>query len=480
LRASPLGKLLLSFSACFALAAILFNSVSWMFVTIVLVSLFVYGRLRLVAETEELDIEVRREVLEDMIYAKEKATIKVEILNKGFNRVKGEIEELLPEELVLVGGMSRLEAEIARRGIFSFSYSVLADKRGEYVIKGIRLHLSDLFGLNQDTIAIDFESTVVVHTERDILETARRLSQREHLRFVGPARNPAIALKEFEFDSIREYIPGDKARDILWKALPKLDELLTKIYRKESVLRTIILLDCSRSMRLSADETSMLDHGIDLTLQIARVLLSGLQPTGVVLFDEVSIIGEVMPGTGKHQFDGIVSLLKQAPASIRISGSTEAEKQPGPAVARAVVTGTETGYHDKEFIRALGHLADSDIVSSSGIGIDTKIRQVIAKNLGSKLLFIVISDLISSGKSILSMARICQKTNNVLITIHTYADWYSALDEGLEKEMAEKLYENLMTSISLQAKLERFGAYYLRIGPADTTSRIIKTIRRTA
>ena len=479
MRASPLGKVLLSFSACFALAAILFNSVSWMFVTIVLVSLFVYGRLRLVTQIEELDVDVKREVLEGMIYAKEKATIKVEILNKGFNQIRGEIEDLLPQELVLASGKSQLEAEIAPRSIFGFSYSVIADKRGEYVIKGIRLTLNDPFGLNQDTIVIDFESTLVVHTEREILETARRLSQREHLRFVGPARNPAIVLKEFEFDGIRVYIPGDKARDILWKALPKLDELLTKIYRKESVLRTLIMLDCSRSMRLSASDASMIDHGLDLTLQISRVLLSGLQPTGVVLFDEVSIIGEVMPRTGKHQFDSIVSLLKKAPASMKLSGMENHERA-GPTMTRLISAEADVEHDDKEFIRVLGHLANSGIVSTGGTGIDSKIRQVIAKNIGSKLLFIVISDFISSRNSILSIARICQKTNNVLITIHTYADWYSAIDEGLDKEAAEKLYDNLMTSISLQAKLERLGAYYLRIGPADTTSRIIKTIRRTA
>ena len=478
MRASPLGKVLLSFSACFALAAILFNSVSWMFVTIVLVSLFVYGRLRLVTQIEELDVDVKREVLEGMIYAKEKATIKVEILNKGFVAIKGELEDLLPPELTMAGEENPLEVEIAPRTIFRFTYSVISEKRGEFIIRGIRLRLTDDLGLNQDTIDIDCKSVVNAHTERESLETARRLAQREHLRFLRPMRNPVIALKELEFDGIREYMPGDKARDILWRALPKLGELLTKIYRKEGTLRAFIMLDCSRSMRLSANGTSMIDHGIDLALQISRVLLSSLQPTGVMLFDEVSIIDEALPETGRHQFERIISVLKKAPATIDMSaGPTEEARQAMPKAPKGTPEKEEE--QSKGFIEALGELARRGATPHRGIGLENRIKQQVAKNTGSKLLFIIISDLISSRGSALSTARICQKTGNVMIMIHTYADWYSGISAELDKEEAEGLYENLRGSIAIEATLERMGAHYLRVGPADTTARIVKTIRRT-
>lgn len=475
MRASPLGKVLLSFSGCFLLAAILLNSISWVFVVLVLISLFIYGRLRLVAEIEELDIEVKREVLEEMIYAKEKATIKVEILNKGEVPINGQIEDRIPSELELIGGENVIDVNIAPKTILRFMYSVIAEKRGEYVIKSIRLRFEDRFGLNQAVIDIDCRSTLNVHTERKSLETARRISRREHLRFSGITKNPALILKEFEFDGIREYIPGDKARDILWKALPKLDELLTKIYRKEGTLKTFILLDCSRSMRLAYDGTSMLDHGVDIAIQISQVLLSSLQPTGILMFDEASVIDEALPATGRHQFDRIVAMLRRAPASI---GATTQENLRLLAAPMPKTDRSEESHSDKRFFETLGQLVDLGTATPQGIGLENRIKKWAAKEFGSKLLFVLISDLISSRDSALSAARFCQKTDNVLIIMHTYADWYTGISSKFERMDAEKLYGNLMSSLDVEAKLRRMGAHYLRVGPADSTARIVKAIRR--
>ena len=466
--------MLLSFSACFLLAAILLNSISWVFVALVLISLFIYGRLRLVAEIEELDIEVKREVLEEIIYAKEKATVRVEILNKGDIPINGQIEDHIPSELELIGGENVIDVTIAPKTIFRFTYSLIAEKRGEYAIKSIRLRLEDSLGLNQAVIDVDCRSALNVHTERKSLETARRISKREHLRFSGITKNPALILKEFEFDGIREHIPGDKARDILWKVLPKLDELMTKIYRKEGTLKTFILLDCSRSMRLAYDGTSMLDHGVDIAIQISQVLLSAMQPTGISMFDEASVIDEALPATGRHQFDRIVSMLRKTPASIEAI-TQENMKRP---IALMPKTNESDEVQNDEFFETLGKLIDIRVAAPKGIGLENRIKRWVTKEHGSKLLFIIISDLLSSRDSILSAARICQKTNNALIVTHTYGDWYAGVPGGLDKSDAEKLYENLMRSLDVEARLHRMGAHYLRVGPADSTARIAKSIRR--
>jgi hypothetical protein len=44
--------------------------------------------------------------------------------------------------------------------------------------------------------------------------------------------------------------------------------------------------------------------------------------------------------------------------------------------------------------------------------------------------------------------------------------------------MVERMYENLSGYMKVEASLKGAGASYLRVGPADTASRIVRNIRR--
>ena len=177
------------------------------------------------------------------------------------------------------------------------------------------------------------------------------------------------------------------------------------------------------------------------------------------------------------EFENVISILKNAPAAMELSApTTELQMSQSKASTNNV---EKTEVESEQFFKALGELADTGIMPAKGAGIENKIKRYIAKNTGSKLLFIIISDLISSRDSILSSARISQRTNNAIILIQTYPDWYSGIFTELAGKEAEKLYDNLKGSIEIEAKLRKMGAYYLRIGPADNTARIVKTIRRS-
>ena len=65
-----------------------------------------------------------------------------------------------------------------------------------------------------------------------------------------------------------------------------------------------------------------------------------------------------------------------------------------------------------------------------------------------------------------------------MLVINTYDDWYRKTSEEPDMPEIERLYADLSGSLKTEAILRGLGASYIRIGPADSTARIVRAIRR--
>jgi hypothetical protein len=115
---------------------------------------------------------------------------------------------------------------------------------------------------------------------------------------------------------------------------------------------------------------------------------------------------------------------------------------------------------------------------SLGVGLEGAVNEALAKAVGQELLFIVISDLISSRDAVLTSAKICRSAGSRMLVIHTYDGWYKKGEDVLDMPLMERLYADLGDSLKIEAALRGLGSMYIRIGPADTTARIVRAIRR--
>jgi hypothetical protein len=320
------------------------------------------------------------------------------------------------------------------------------------------------------------QTAVSAHTRKASFDTARRIAGKEHFEYAGVSRVPAAILREQEFEGIREYIPGDRARDILWKAYPKLGKLMTKTYIKEGSLHTMIFVDCGRSMRLTKDHgMAKVDHAVDLSMQLSNVLLSSLHPTGVAVFDEVSIIEQTRPSLGRHQFETIVRVLKKAPTSFKGTDAPESTAEvTEPAEPLGKPGKTNDNGDSSEFLSVVAKMGGA----GKGIGLEGAMKKIVSHSKGQEQLFIVVSDLISSRDAVMLGAKLCKRSGNRMLVLHTCDDWYKGADEPVDVAEAERLYSNMTRWTKMEAMLRGAGASYLRIGPADTTSRIVRSIRR--
>lgn len=473
MRISPLGNLLLVFCIAMAFASVLFMSISWAIVAVALASIFVYARMQFIAELQEAKLDVDRTVLEKMIYAQEPATVKVEIVNKTETEIYCTIEDLIPEGSEVASGMNRFSATLRPRTVESFTYSLKLGSRGPHSVGGLKLERTDSLGLFMEDQVFGRSTSFNAYTKKRSFDTARRLAGKEHLEYSGASRTPAAVIREQEFSGIRDYVPGDRARDIFWKALPKMNRLMTKTFVKETSLRTMIFLDCTRSMRRVEGGASKMDHAVDLSMQMANVLISSYHPTGAAIYDETSVLESTPPGLGKRKFEDIVRVLRHAPPSLDSEKPTIQETSPAESHGRGALP-TLAPFESSAFFNAVGSIRGKN----RDMGVDSAIRRLITHSMGQQQLFVVVTDLGSSRNAILTAAKLCQRSKNRLLVIHTHDDWYSRSDEVLDATRVERLYENLGGYMRLEASLKGTGASYLRVGPADSASRIVRSIRR--
>ncbi len=472
---STLGRFLLAIAATLAFVGVLYLSMSWIVVAVSLLCVFVYARVHFSIELRRTDLQVERVVLGDMAFTDEAAAVRVTIINKGTVEVRGVFEDDIPRECELAAGQNVVRVVLPPQSRLTMSYSIIPRKRGHHIISRMSIASEDVFGLYGEDQDIAQVTTINVHTRRDALQTARRMAGREHLEFYGPAKNPALVLRELDFDGIRDYIPGDRARDVHWKVLPKLGKLMTKMYRREGLLQTMIFIDAGRSMRIKTHTVAKIDHALDLAAQISYVLLASLHPAGVAIFDEVRTLEKTDPNARKHQFERIATILRNVPESLSAGrGQTDATESPVPA--RRTTGNSAEGAN--EFLTTVERISKARVGKSMGLGLEGAVNEQLTKGKGQSFQFIVITDLISSRDTVIAGARVCKRTGNKMLIIHTYDDWYRMPGDMSEPQEMERLYENMSKSIETEALARALGATYIRIGPADTASGIVRAVRR--
>ncbi|HJQ64903.1 MAG TPA: DUF58 domain-containing protein [Gemmatimonadales bacterium] len=102
-----------------------------------------------------------------------------------------------------------------------------------------------------------------------------------------------------EFTEHRAYQPGDEPRYLDWRMLARSDRLFVKQFEEETNLRSMILLDASRSMawRGAADRLTKREYAQQLAAAVALILLRQRDATGLITFDDA--VREIIPARVK-------------------------------------------------------------------------------------------------------------------------------------------------------------------------------------
>ncbi|QCC51627.1 DUF58 domain-containing protein [Halapricum salinum] len=194
----------------------------------------------------------------------------------------------------------------------TMTYDLEYLRRGEHDLGPTTVRVRDVLGLFERTVTVDTAASVVVYPEVYTLGGGGDLS-----RLLAEALN---AERE-EFDSLREYAPGDSLRDVDWKATAKRPEdlMVTEFSGRESEGSVTIATSATAG---AIDLATAATASIAIALREAGVHVDIYAPDGDVSTTDDRSDQHAMLGLLARTGDGQVADEVWAGADVHVSGSS--------------------------------------------------------------------------------------------------------------------------------------------------------------
>lgn len=258
-------------------------------------------------------LDIRR-VVEPVLSAGRVNVVKLELtVRAGHERaVSGEFRDWVTPGPKVEGHRQRFQLS----GSASYVWKLTPSTRGDLQFGPLTLILDGPLGLCSRRQSVALPQAVRVFPDllaltRDALTLAQPQSD-------AASRLIRIRSEGLEFESLREFRPGDDRRSIDWKATARRGKTLVRQHQPERNQQVLILLDCGRHMAGEVDGRRKLDHAVDTALRLAKVALDRGDLVGVLAFGP-EVQRWLPPGKGAEHLRGIARALYQVDAVLRES-----------------------------------------------------------------------------------------------------------------------------------------------------------------
>jgi len=168
----------------------------------------------------------------------------------------------LPSEFTSENEEQRVTLPAAGGGVASFACT--SSQRGRFTLEEMVAQTSSALGLWNVRKTIPIAAELRVYPDL--------LSERQNLAAIFLHRGNAGVRpirrvgKGRDFEQLRDYIAGDSAEDIHWKATAKRGRPVTKVFQVEQTQEVYVVIDASRLSARMAGGLPMLEHFINCAL----------------------------------------------------------------------------------------------------------------------------------------------------------------------------------------------------------------------
>ncbi len=470
-QSTPYGRILLTLSCILFVDAYLFTNLIPALSATAIILYLVYTKLDLRNTIKNLDIDMERTILEKMRFANKPFNIILKIKNNS-SVAHLELEDKIPRGCTLYKGTNKYSTLVSPDEEYKIKYSIYASERGNYTFEGLKVTIKDKSKLFQYTMDWALISNIRVHCNIDTIKKAKTIAKREKLEITVKAKDKVTKTESYEFDSIRDYMPGDRLKDIEWKATSRLSKLMTKEFENETAITSIILLDCCKSMRQTTGDKSKINHGIQLSIQLTRLFQAWKHPIGFIAFDEHKVLSNIIPSDSYGQFDRIFNTMLYIPNQIFI------DEYNTSLPTELLSPKTEL---NKQFINVIGSFFTrrqrkiTSIIQATGIY--EAIRMVISTTESRKFL-LLITDLETNLPSLYEALKLARKYKHRIVLITQFTYWYDSHSTELSPDLMETIYQSYTKKQKIIRKLRELNIKVIEITPQDTGRKVIRDLER--
>lgn len=189
----------------------------------------------------------------------------------------------------------------------SLNYTLRPLARGEYHFGNILAYISTVLGLCSRRITISAELMVPVYPSFMQLRKYELLSHATIQTESGNRRMRKIG-HSMEFEQVKEYVQGDDARTVNWKASARKGGMMVNTFTDERSQSVYCIIDKGRLMKMPFSGMTLLDHSINSCLVLSSVCLQKHDRVGLLTFSNK--VGHILPAERKAvQKENIIQLL---------------------------------------------------------------------------------------------------------------------------------------------------------------------------
>jgi uncharacterized protein (DUF58 family) len=199
--------------------------------------------------------------------------------------------------------------DLASGAAVRIDIAVRPTRRGDRPTDRVTLRSLGPLGLagRQRSVAVDWSvRTLPAFASRRYLPS--RLAR---LRDMDGRQAIAVRAQGTEFDSLREYVPGDDVRSIDWRATARAADVMIRTWRPERDRRVVMVLDTGRTSAVRIGDETRLDILIDAGLLLAALAGRAGDRVDLLAYDRrarLQVSGGSGPSLLPRLVDGIATL----------------------------------------------------------------------------------------------------------------------------------------------------------------------------
>ncbi|MBB6118759.1 DUF58 domain-containing protein [Nocardiopsis algeriensis] len=197
----------------------------------------------------------------------ETATVYVIVTNPTRRRLRGLVRDAWPPSAHASPRSHRLRVDPGERR--RVATELTPTRRGDAHAAGVTVRSIGPLGLagRQRTLRAPWTVRTLppFHSRRHLPGKLSRLRELEG------QHTAMVRGQGSEFDSLRDYVPGDDVRSIDWRATARGDGVVVRTWRPERDRRILVVLDTGRTSAGRVGDTPRLDHAMDAALLLAAL-----------------------------------------------------------------------------------------------------------------------------------------------------------------------------------------------------------------
>lgn len=165
----------------------------------------------------------------------------------------------------------------------TLEYPLQPKSRGKYFFGNINIFVRSALCLAERRFIVSAEHEVAVFPSVIQMKNfeLKALTSISHFQGIKKIRRIGHS---YEFEQIKQYIPGDDTRSLNWKASSRATQLMVNQYEDERSQAVYCIIDKSRGMRMPFNEMSLLDYAINTSLVISNIVLRKHDKAGMLSF----------------------------------------------------------------------------------------------------------------------------------------------------------------------------------------------------